>query len=157
MEPILIIAIILVVLGVAGSILPALPGPVFSFVGLLLLYIGESGSLDLSALIWFGVVMVLLILTDYLAPILGAKFSGATKQGLVGAVVGSLLGILFFPPLGIFLGAFAGAYAGEMASGKRSPEALKAGIGTLLGSVVVIVLQTIYSLFVAVYFFVKLF
>lgn len=157
METLLIIASILVILGIIGSIIPALPGPVLGYVGLILLFFAKPGAISIWALVIFGIAMVLLTVIDYVAPILGAKFSGSSKKGLVGAIVGSILGIIFFPPLGIFIGALVGAFLGELFEGKDPEKALKAGIGTILGSVSVIILQTIFSLVLAIYFFVKFF
>ncbi len=156
MSALLIIAIILVILGVIGSMIPALPGPVFAYAGLVILFFEQAGAVSLTSLIVFGVLMTLLIIIDYLAPVLGAKFSGASRQGVIGSIVGGLLGVVFFPPLGIFLGAFIGAVIGELTQGREASAAIKAGIGTLVGSVSVIVLQTIFAISVAVWFFVGL-
>ena len=157
MVTLLTIGTVLMALGILGSIIPAMPGPVLSFIGLILLYFGKAGSVSDSVLVMSGIGMIVLIVIDYLAPILGAKFSGASKKGLWGSIIGCFLGIIFFPPLGIFLGAFLGAFLGELFGGKKPWPSLRAGIGTLLGSVLVIILQAIYSLILAVYFVIKLF
>jgi hypothetical protein len=153
----LIIGAVLVLSGIVGSIMPAMPGPLLGFLGLVCLHFGKPETISISSLIVFGALVLFLILIDYLVPILGAKFSGAGKNGLFGALLGSLIGVIHFPPLGIFIGAFLGAVAGELIGGKKPPQALKAGVGTLIGSVSMIILQTIFSLFLAVYFFIKLF
>lgn len=144
------------ILGIIGSIIPVMPGPIFSFIGLVLLYFGKPDSISIFSLAIFGAIMVILIIADYVAPILGAKFSGASKSGLIGAVLGCLVGIVFFPPMGMFIGAFIGSVIGEMADGKKSMGAVKAGVGTLLGSVFMIILQAIFSVFAVIYFFIKL-
>lgn len=145
------------ILGIVGSIMPAMPGPILGFLGMVFLYYGKPGAISVSSLIVFGAIVVFLILIDYLVPFLGAKFSGASKKGLLGAIVGSLIGVVAFPPLGIFIGAFLGAVLGELIGGKETPQAIKAGVGTLIGSVSMIILQTLFSLFLAIYFFIKLF
>lgn len=144
------------ILGIIGSVLPVMPGPIFSFIGLVLLYFGKPDSISIFSLAVLGIVMVVLIIADYIAPILGAKFSGASKSGLVGAILGCLVGIVFFPPIGMFIGAFIGAVVGEMADGKKAMGAMKAGVGTLLGSIFMIILQIVFSVFAAIYFFIKL-
>lgn len=157
METIIIIALVLMILGIIGSALPVMPGPIFSFIGLVLLYFGKPDSISIFSLAMFGIVMAILIVADYVAPILGAKFSGASKSGLAGAILGCLVGIVFFPPIGMFIGAFIGAVIGEVAQGKKSlSSAMKAGVGTLLGSVFVIFLQIVFSLSAAIYFVIKL-
>ena len=157
MTTLIIIGAILMVLGIIGSFTPAMPGPLLGLAGLVCLYFGQPNSVSVAALIVFSAVVIFLMLIDYFLPILGAKFSGASKKGLWGASLGSLIGLLYFPPLGIFGGAFLGAFLGELLNGKSAPQAVKAGLGTLLGSVFMIILQTLFSVFLAVYFFVKLF
>lgn len=157
METLTIIGSILVILGIVGSILPALPGPALSYIGLVLLFFAKPEAVSLWSLIIFGLTMIVIIVINYAAPILGAKFSGASRKGLAGAIVGCLLGVVFFPPLGIFIGAFLGAFLGELIGGKEMGKALIAGLGTLFGSLFVIILQTAYAVILAVYFFLKLF
>jgi len=157
METLVIIGAILVILGIAGSIIPALPGPILSFLGIVLLFFAR-GAETISGwhLFVFGALAALLILSDYLAPILGAKLAGSTKKGTYGALIGGLIGIFFLPPLGIFVGAFIGAVAGEYYGGKQTGESLKAGVGVILGSVAMLALQIAYSVAAAIYFFTKI-
>jgi uncharacterized protein YqgC (DUF456 family) len=82
--------------------------------------------------------------------------AGSGKKGIYGAIIGALIGIFFIPPLGIFLGALIGAVIGEYYSGKRLVESLKAGLGIILTSVVIMAAQIIYALAAAIYYFWKL-
>lgn len=158
MNTMLLIASLLIVLGIVGSILPAMPGPLFSFIGLLFAYFAlKTGTISSGALVAFGIVTFLLMISDYVIPILGAKISGASKKGQWGAIIGAILGILFFPPLGIFIGAMLGAIVVELFEGKKFSQALKAGIGVMAGSIVSMVLQFIFTIIVAIYFIAKLF
>ncbi len=157
METIIIIGAVLVILGIIGSIIPALPGPVLSFLGILFLFIEKgSGAVPFSTLSIFGIITIFLILLDYVAPIYGARRFGASKKGTWGAVVGALVGIIFFPPLGIFLGSLIGAILGEIYGGKKLEQSLKAGLGVIAGSVTMLVLQTVFSFIAAAYFFAKI-
>lgn len=157
METIIIIGAVLIILGIIGSIIPALPGPVLSFLGILFLFIEKGpGAVPFSTLLIFGIITIFLILLDYVAPIYGARQFGASKKGTWGAVVGALVGIIFFPPLGIFLGALMGAILGEIYGGKRFEQSLKAGLGVIAGSVTMLVLQMVFSLIAAAYFFAKI-
>lgn len=144
--------------GIVGSIIPALPGPILSFGALLILYFTKGAEIfPTLSLILFGIAMVVLVGMDYLAPIVGARMFGATKRGIIGALIGGFVGILLFPPLGIFIGPFIGAVIAEILGGKKIEGALKAGVGTFLGSMSVMIFQVSFSIFVAVYFFTKLF
>lgn len=154
MDAFLIIGSILAIVGIIGSIIPALPGPVLGYGALILLYFREgSESISLFSLGIFGALLVFITLFSYAAPVWGARFSGASKTGTIGACIGAILGLIFFLPLGIFIGAFIGAVIGELSTGKDGGSALKAGLGTLLGSVMVIFLQTIFALCMAGFFF----
>ena len=158
METLIVIGLILTILGVIGSVLPAMPGPVLSFAGVFLLFLSRDfQDLSLAILFSFGLVMIALIVIDYLAPILGAKFAGASRRGLWGAVAGALLGIVFFPPLGIFLGALLGAFLGEYSGKKNASKSAKAALGVILGSVAVLILQALYSLTALAYFVYQIF
>ena len=154
MDSLLIIASILAIVGIVGSIIPALPGPILGYGALVLLYLSRGAdAITPVSLGIFGVFLGLITLIGYIAPIWGARFSGASRRGIWGAVAGSILGLVLFMPLDLFLGAFIGAVLGELSTGKDWPAALKAGIGTLLGSVMVIFLQTVFATAMAGYFF----
>ncbi len=154
MDTLLIIGSILAIVGIIGSIIPALPGPILSYGALVLLYLAKGpASISPVSLGIFGIILILVTILSYVAPIWGAQFSGASKRSIWGAMTGAVIGLLFFPPLGIFLGAFLGAVIGELSMGKDMGSALKAGIGTLLGSIMIIFLQTIFAITVAGYYF----
>jgi uncharacterized protein YqgC (DUF456 family) len=157
MATLLLIGAILLILGIAGSIIPALPGPVLSFAGIIFLILAKgSGAVPIWHIILFGIFVFLLTLANYLSPILGAKFAGSTKIGTWGAIIGAIFGLILFPPLGIFFGALIGAVAGESYSGKNLRESSRAGVGVLLGGAAAIILQLAYSLTAAIYFLAKI-
>jgi uncharacterized protein YqgC (DUF456 family) len=95
------------------------------------------------------VVLVVLILTtyalDFLSGYFGAKYFGATKWGMFGAILGALIGV-FFGILGLFVGPVIGAILGEFISGKRMIDAGRAGWGSLLGNLVGMVGKLIIAL-----------
>lgn len=158
MDIIFVVALVLMIVGIIGSILPVVPGPILSFAGLAVYYIfQENEILNLGPVLFFGLGMLFLVVADYLLPFLGVKFLGASRSGQWGAVIGALVGVVFFPPLGIFIGALSGAIIGEMQHGKKFPEALGVAMGVVTGSVVAIFLQVIFSLSVLGYFLFKVF
>ena len=130
-----IIGSIFMLMGFAGSVLPVLPGPPLSFIGLLILAIVQrfSPPLTLTLMLILALITVLATGLDYVIPSLGARRYGASRWGIWGSVAGMLIGIFFFPPFGMLVGAFIGAIAGELLGGKRGIAVLRAGQGILMG------------------------
>ena len=147
---VIVLAIILMVGGIAGCFLPILPGAPMTYAGLLLLHFTGLAHFSTTQLIVWLIVVVVLQVVDYITPLLGSKYSGGTSFGNRGCVAGTLLG-LFFMPWGIILGPFLGAVAGEMMGGSDFPHAVRAGIGTLIG----FLLGTLLKVIVCFYFLVQ--
>lgn len=129
----LVFAVLLMGIGVAGSILPGLPSTPVVFIGALAhkIYFGPSGAAWWVIAVLGGFMIVSLVV-DYAASVYGAKRLGATWRGGVGAIVGGLIGLFFNLP-GILLGPFIGAALFELAGGREWKEASKAGVGATLG------------------------
>lgn len=133
-----ILAALLVVVGIAGTILPALPGLPLVFAGMLLAaWAGDFQQVGMPMLVVLGLLTVFSLAVDFWATALGAKRVGASRLAIIGAMVGTLGG-LFFGPLGLLMGPFAGAIGGELIH-RRSlqkqdlGQAAKIGIGTWFG------------------------
>lgn len=147
MEPLLIkiLAATLVLVGLAGTVVPILPGVPLVFAGLLMAAWADQfqhvGAVTLTIL---GVLTVLSLVADFLASALGAKKLGASPRAVAGATIGALVGILFGLP-GLIFGPFIGAVLGELSANRALVQAGKAGLGTwiglLLGSVVKLTLS----------------
>lgn len=131
----LAVALLVMGLGVAGSVLPGLPSTPLVFAGALAhkLYFGNA-SAEWWVIGLLGAFMLVSLLLDYLASVYGAKRLGATWRGMVGAVVGGLIGLFFGLP-GLLIGPFAGAMLFEMVAGRDLKAASKAGLGATLGLV----------------------
>ena len=135
------LAVILVLVGVAGVILPALPGLPLVFAGMLLAaWAGDFQQIGWVTLVVLGVLTLVSVAVDFFATMVGAKRVGASRKALIGAVVGTFAG-LFFGPVGLFVGPFVGALLGELWHGKELGQATKVGLGTWLGIVLGIVLK----------------
>ncbi|MCP2039518.1 uncharacterized protein YqgC (DUF456 family) [Neisseria sp. HSC-16F19] len=131
-----ILALILIVIGLLGTVLPALPGLPLMFAGAwLLAHSGDYQIIGSNTLIVLGVLVVIGSAMDYVAGLLGAKFTGASKQALWGAFIGSLVGIFFSIP-GLILGPLVGAAAGEFWARRNLLAAGKVGIGTFVGFII---------------------
>lgn len=134
-ELLYILAGLLVLLGLAGIILPALPGVPLMFAGMLLAaWAGSFAKIGVVTIVVLGVLAAIAVAADVLATLLGAKRFGASRMALVGAALGALVG-LFFGPVGLIVGPFLGALAGEMLSGSHWKQATHAGFGAALGFV----------------------
>lgn len=128
-----ILAIILVLAGFAGTVLPAIPGLPLMFSGMLLAaWAGGFEQIGVPTLLVLGFLTVVALLTDFWMTALGARRMGASTKALVGAGLGTLIG-LFFGIWGLFLGPFIGAVAGELLHQRQLPQALRAGIGAWIG------------------------
>ena len=129
----LLLALLLMCVGVAGSILPGLPSTPVVLISAIAhkLYFGATGAA------WW-VIVILAILTalslavDCMASVYGAKRLGATWRGALGAIVGGLIGLFFSFP-GILLGPFVGALVFELTGRRTMKEASLAGVGATLG------------------------
>ena len=145
---IIILAILAGVVGIAGSIIPGLPGPPISWVGILLLFLWGPEEVPTKTLIIWGVVMVAVSIIDYLVPMYFTKMTGGSRFAERGAMVGLILGIIF-TPIGMILGSFLGAFLSEMYWGKKSAgDALKAAFGSFLGFITGTGLKTIVSVLI---------
>jgi uncharacterized protein YqgC (DUF456 family) len=129
------LTLLLMCVGLLGSVLPMLPGPPIIFAAAIVhrLYFGEASASNLVLLMLTG-AMVFALLIDYLATSIGARKLGATWRGVVGAVAGGLAGLFFGLP-GIVAGPFIGALLLELAGGRELGPAAKAGVGAVLGLV----------------------
>jgi uncharacterized protein YqgC (DUF456 family) len=127
----LIGAIICLLVGLAGAVLP-LPGPPISLIGLFILNSTKYVDFNRKTLIIFTILTVALSVFDYYAPIWGTKKFGGTQYGTWGSTIGLLLGI-FFTPIGMILGAFLGAFLGEIIGKANINQALMSAIGSMIG------------------------
>ena len=124
MEYILVIlALLCAVAGLLGAVLPALPGPPLSFVGLLLLLPCADNDIETATVIATGIAAAIITVLDYVAPIWLAKKKGGSKYGTWGAGIGMFVG-RFLGPWGIILGPFAGAFIGELMAKNSTERAL---------------------------------
>ena len=132
----IILAFILCILGIIGSVVPGLPGPPLSWVGLLLIYLSHRmGGADMTTtflLIWLGITIAVTIL-DYIIPSKITQLAGGSKAGSTGAMIGMIIGI-FLTPIGMIPCSLLGAFLAEMfQENKSAADALKSALGCFLG------------------------
>lgn len=146
-------SVVLMILGIIGCLVPVLPGPPLSFVGLIMLQITRFGDFPSQLLVVMGIIAVVVTILDYVVPIWGTRKFGGSKYGMRGATVGLIVG-LFLGPAGIIIGPFVGAFVGEMIFKDDIRYAFRAGFGSLLGFLMGIGLKLAAS-FLMTFYYVK--
>ncbi|MCB9245512.1 MAG: DUF456 domain-containing protein [Flavobacteriales bacterium] len=134
---ILIGSVVLLLLGLAGCIVPGLPGPPIAWIALPLLRLHSNTEIhpENNTLLIYGFAVLLITVLDYYLPIWGTRRYGGTNAGKRGSIVGLILGLFVpvFGPLTIILGPFAGAVIGELIGGSDEHTAWRSGLGTFIG------------------------
>jgi uncharacterized protein YqgC (DUF456 family) len=127
--------IVLFAVGLIGTVLPVIPGTTIILAAAIIhrMMLGAEKSIG-----WRSIAILLLLTLatyalDFLSGYVGAKYFGATKWGMFGAVIGALVGIVF-GIIGLFIGPVIGAITGEFIAGKKLIDAGRAGWGSLLGN-----------------------
>ncbi len=126
--------LLIMLVGLAGVILPVIPGVPIIWLGAFLygLFTGFE-EINWNVLGVFAILTGFTMVLDYVANLYGAKKMGATRWGILGALFGMLVGLFAGGLIGLLIGSFVGAVLGEVLAGKAGSQALKAGIGTFLG------------------------
>lgn len=124
---------ILMLVGIAGAVLPVLPGVPISWLGLLMIYLAPSIDFEWGFLTITFIIAALLYVLDYIIPAMGAKKFGGSRYGMIGATLGLFVGIIAPIPFGIIIGPFAGAFVGELINTKTRHNALRAAFGSFVG------------------------
>lgn len=128
-----IVAALFMALGIIGSFLPILPGPLTSWIGLLILHFTDAVPIDKSFLIITLIVAILIWVLDYFIPAIGTKRFGGTRAGMIGTTIGLIVGLIAPIPGGIIIGPFLGALIGELSNNADSKTAFKAAFGSFIG------------------------
>ena len=146
----LILSVILIITGLIGSFIPIIPGPITSWFGLFTLSQIQNFPNNNTLLITTFVIGITIFILDYFIPIIGSKYFGGSKYGIIGTSIGLLIGLISPVPFGIIIGAFLGALIGEILAGKQLSEGIKPAMGSLIG----IITSSVIKFFTAVSFLV---
>lgn len=146
----LIISVILIIIGLIGSFIPIIPGPITSWFGLFTLSQVQNFPNNNTLLITTFVIGITIFILDYFIPVIGSKYFGGSKYGIIGTSIGLLIGLISPVPFGIIIGAFLGALIGEFLGGKQLSEGIKPAIGSLIG----VITSSVIKFFTAVSFLV---
>jgi uncharacterized protein YqgC (DUF456 family) len=157
MDILLVVAgLILCIVGLVGSFLPILPGPISSWSGLFLLNFSGYVNLENKFLIITFLIAISISILDYLIPILGVKKLGGTKGGQIGASLGVIIGLFFLGPLGLIAGPFIGSLTGEFISKKNLRDSIYPALGSLIGTLAGTIIKFFVSMIFTIYFLYKL-
>lgn len=127
------LSIVLILVGLAGTVLPALPGTALVLGGIVLgAWVDNFTRVGLVTLAVIAAIAVLAWVLDYVAGLLGAQRAGASRQALIGAALGTVVG-LFMGLVGVLFMPLVGAAIGEYIARKDQQQALKVGVSTWLG------------------------
>ena len=131
----LILSFAIMIVGIIGSVIPVLPGPLSSWIGLFLFSMISDVQVNTTLLVTTFIIALIVFILDYILPIYTSKKFGASKYGIIGASIGTIIG-LFIPPFGIIIGAIIGAFSGELLLNKNFKKSFIAGVGVFLGLIV---------------------
>ncbi|MCC5923090.1 MAG: DUF456 domain-containing protein [Crocinitomicaceae bacterium] len=148
----LILASVFLIGGLIGSLLPVIPGPPLSWIGLLFIYFCSFITWDVNWLIITAIIAVVITILDFIIPAQGTKKMGGTKYGIWGTNIGLLVGIFTPIPMGIVVGPFVGAFIGELLQDhKDKSRAIKAAFGAFLGFLMSTFLKLVFCIYIFVY------
>ncbi len=150
---IIIVGIVLLIIGIAGSIIPGLPGPPLGYIALLLQQLREPNPYSTKFLLIWLLITIVVTLLDYLIPGAGVKKLGGSRYGIAGALTGVLLGLILFPPIGIIVGPLIGALLGELIAGKKMNIAFRAAMGSVAGVLAGMIIKLI-AMFMMIWYFI---
>ena len=149
----LIVSLLLCLIGIVGSFLPIIPGPVTSWLGILLLNLTSAVEFNLNFVLITFTVAVSVGILDYIIPILGVKKLGGFRSGQIGTTVGLIVALVILGPIGIIIGPFMGALLGEMSTNKSFQDSLKPAFGSFIGVIAGIVIKFLISLSFLFFYF----
>ena len=151
---IFIIAFVLLILGLLGSIIPGLPGPPLSFIGILLIHFFTGTQFSTYFLFTWAFIVILVFLFDYYMQVWGVKKFGGGRKATIGTFLGLFAGLIF-PPIGLLIGPFIGAFIGALLEVQGdNTRALKVAVGSFIGFVTGTFLKLVVSsvlLYYAIY------
>jgi hypothetical protein len=148
----IVIGIILLLAGIAGCIIPFLPGPPLAYGSLILLQISSYNPFSEKFLVIWALVTLAVVIADYYIPVWGTKKFGGTKGGTWGATIGLIIGMFFFPPIGLIVGPFIGAFAGEIINNQDSNKAFRSALGSFIGFIAGTLMKLWISIVMGYYF-----
>lgn len=152
----IILAFILILIGIAGSFVPVLPGPPLAWVGILVASFSSFIDISTNFLIISALITISLTIFDYILPSLNVRKKGGSKEGEKAAFWGGIIGV-FFGPWGIIIFPFLGAFLGELIlNGSKANHALNIAMHAFIGFILSTGLKLIWGSYLGVWLVMKL-
>jgi uncharacterized protein YqgC (DUF456 family) len=153
----LVLSVLCIIVGIAGCILPVIPGPLVTYAGIVIIHFTKFADFNVNTLLVLGALAVIIQAFDYIVPAWGAKKFGGSRAGVWGSIIGLIIGIFFLPLgpfgiIGILGGPFCGALAGELIAGKETDKALRAAFGTFIGFIAGTLMKLAVAIIITVFF-----
>jgi uncharacterized protein YqgC (DUF456 family) len=157
MDIIIILSIVscLLLLGVIGSVVPVVPGPLMSFIALLIVHFFTEFTFSNTFVMLCAIASLLVFLSDYFLQYFGVKQFGGGKRAVYGTFIGVFIG-LFIPPIGLLIGPFLGAFMGSLMDSKKESQAFKIALGSLIAFLFGSFIKFIFSLYMIYIIFEKI-
>lgn len=153
----IILAVALIVAGIIFCIVPGLPGPVMSYLGMIAYqFTNTQDKFSTTVLLIWGVVAALAFVGDMVVPAAATKKFGGTKAGIWGGIIGTFVGMFVPIPFGIIWGPLVGAIVGDLLGGKRIVGAMKSGFGSFLGFLLATFLKIVVAVWMGMIVMVKI-
>ena len=149
----LVLGLVFCLIGIIGSFLPIIPGPVTAWLGILTLNLTSIVEFNLNFVLITFTVAVSVGILDYLIPILGVKKLGGTRSGQIGTTIGLIVALLILGPIGVILGPFLGALLGELSTKKSFQESIKPAFGSFIGVIAGSIIKFLISLSFLFFYF----
>lgn len=158
MEPlIIIIGFLLLIVGLIGCIIPAVPGPPLSYLAVLILSLFTSYKFDNDTLLILAVIVIIVTVLDYWFQVYGVKKFGGNKKAINGTIIGFFVGIVLPVPFGFIIGPFVGAFIGALLEDNdKLAKAFIIALGALAGFLSGTILKLLVSLYLVYEFINKL-
>ena len=143
----LFISLITLLMGLIGSIIPVIPGPILTYISIIILISSIDQSMPFNTLMIWGIIVIFFSIIENFIQFYSVKLFGGKKLAIVGSTIGFLIG-LFIPPVGFIIGTFFGAFIGAFIDYKNNTrKALKIAFGSFVGFFGSIVLKLIISFY----------
>ena len=138
---------ILFLVGLAGVVIPGLPGLGLIFLGILIYALATNfAHISVAALVIFGLITALATLADYYGSALGARLGGGKWWALAGSLIGAIAGAMIAGPPGLFVGAYTGALLGALQEGQSTQQAARTAVFAIVGLVGAAIVQFVVAI-----------